>query len=66
MVDKVRGEPRWEGWAFVAPRFVQDVLAVLNQARPLYIDLLERKEQRSRWIQGLTVQTIDPEIEDLE
>jgi hypothetical protein len=47
----------------VAPRFVQDALAILHLARPLYVSLHERKRDRARWVQGLTVQTIDPEIE---
>lgn len=63
LINKRRGEPRWYAWATVAPRFVQDALAVLSLARPVYVSLHERKENRTRWVQGLTVQTIDPEIE---
>jgi len=38
-------------------------VGVLSQARPVYVSLHERKQDRTRWVQGLTVQTIDPEIE---
>lgn len=63
LIRKRRGERRWYGWATVAPGFVQDALAILSQARPVYVSLHERRENRTRWVQGLTVQTIDPEIE---
>jgi len=63
LINKMRGEPRWTAWAFVTRGFVQDALAILSLARPLYVSLHERKQNRSRWVQGLTVQTVDPETE---
>jgi hypothetical protein len=59
-VDKVRGERRWTAWLFVPPRFVNDVLVLLSHQRNLFLGLHERKIDRSRWVQGIAVQTNDP------
>lgn len=60
LVDKVRGEKRWTAWLFVAPRFVNDLLVLLSQQRSLFLSLHERKIDRSRWVQDMTLQTSDP------
>lgn len=60
LVDKVRGERRWTAWLFVTPRFINDLLVLLGHQRNLFLTLHERKVDRSRWVQGMTLQTSDP------
>ena len=45
---------------FVLPDFVRDAMTLLGHDRPLYIALRERREQRRRWIERLSLQTGDP------
>lgn len=59
-LDKVRGEKRWTAWIFVAPRFVNDLLALLTQQPNLFLGLHEFKVERSRWLRSVTIQTTDP------
>lgn len=60
LIDKVRGEKRWTAWLFVTPRFVNDLLVLLGHQRKLFLSLHERKVDRSRWVQGVTLQSNDP------
>lgn len=60
LLHKVRGEPRWAGWLFVATRSVNDMLVLLSHARDLFMAIHERRDGRTRWIQGMTLQTNDP------
>lgn len=59
-LEKVRGEPRWTVWVQVAPQMVSDSLAMLSGSKSVYVSLHERKEDRKRKVQSLTVQTTDP------
>lgn len=59
-LDKVRGEPRWQGWITAAPRFISDALVLLGREMPLYIALHEQRYERTRWIRSLALQTTDP------
>lgn len=63
LLEKVRGEPRWIAWLFVAPRFVNDALVLLGQGRNLFLAIHEHREKRARWIQAVSLQTADPEEE---
>lgn len=60
LLEKIRGQARWTAWLHAAPRFVSDALVVLAQRRQVYVAIHERREQRSRWVQSLSVQTTDP------
>jgi hypothetical protein len=60
LVDKARGEPQWYGWANVSARLVSDMLVLLNSGRPLYLAIEERREGRTRWIDGVGLHTTDP------
>lgn len=64
LLDKVRGEPRWTAWVAGKPRFVSDVLMILDQSRPAYLAIHELKANRRRWIQSLSVQTNNPAEEE--
>ena len=59
-LEKVRGEARWTAWLRAQPRFVSDALMLLGQGRSVYLAIRERKEKRTRWVQGLSIQTTDP------
>lgn len=59
-IDKVRGEKRWTGWLWVAPRFVQDALVLLAHDKELYLAIHEYKEERSRHLRSITLQNTDP------
>ena len=60
MIERVRGVGGWSGWCWISPRAVSDMLVLLPNVSPLYISLHERKIGRTRWINGLTLQTTDP------
>ena len=60
LLDKVRGETSWNGWIFASPRFVTDALVLLGRPETLFIAIHERKIDRARWIQRISLQTTDP------
>lgn len=60
LLDKVRGEPRWTAWLNVAARLVSDMLVLLGTERDLYLAIEERKIGRTRWVDGICLQTTDP------
>jgi len=60
VLNKQRGERAWDAWLFVAPRFVSDVLVLLGHNKELFLYIHERKANRKRWIQSLSLQTTDP------
>lgn len=62
-LEKVRGEKLWKAWLFVTSRFVNDLLVLLGRQRTLFVSLHERKIDRDRWVQGMSVQTTDPSEE---
>lgn len=57
---KMQGERRWHGAIWAQPRFITDLLVLLGQGRQLFLSIHERKIQRQRWIQRISVQTTDP------
>ncbi|MBB3455239.1 hypothetical protein FHT86_003538 [Rhizobium sp. BK313] len=63
LIDKVRGEPRWSAWLRVSPCFVSDALTLLGNGRRLFLAMHERKSDRTRWIQSVSLQTTDPAAE---
>ena len=60
LLDKVRGESRWTAWLNVAARLVSDMLVLLGTKRDLYLAIEERKIGRTRWVDGVGLQTTDP------
>lgn len=60
LIDTIRGEPRWTVWLRVSPRFTSDALALLDNGRSLYLAIHERKMNRTRWVQSVSLQTTDP------
>lgn len=60
LLDKVRGESAWTSWANLSPRIVSDMLVLLSSDRQLFVAIYERKVGRARWIDSLSLQTIDP------
>jgi len=59
-LERQRGTRTWVGWLWVLPQTVNDMLTLLPQVRPLYVDIHELRIGRQRWIVGLTLQTTDP------
>lgn len=55
MLDRQRGTRNWNGWLWVSPRTVSDMLALLPHIRPLYLGIHELREGRNHWIHGLTL-----------
>jgi hypothetical protein len=53
LLNKVRGEARWTAFLFVAPRFVNDALALLRHQRNLFLAVHERQDDGARWVHGL-------------
>lgn len=60
LIDKIRGEARWTVWLRVSPRFASDALALMSDGRSLFLAIHERKKDRARWIQSVSLQTTDP------
>lgn len=60
LIDKVRAETAWRAWAFLPPRAVTNMLALLSYQRPLFLSIQERKTHRARWITSIILQTTDP------
>ena len=60
LLQKVRGEARWNGWIWVPEQTVAQMLTLAASGKQLYIEMIEHKAGRSRWITHLTVQTTDP------
>lgn len=60
VLDKVRGEPGWTAWLNVAARLVSDMLVLLASRQGLYLAIQERKIGRTRWVDGIGLQTTDP------
>jgi hypothetical protein len=52
LLEKIRGENSWTGWLHVLPRFVTDTLVLLAHEKDLFLVILERKVERTRWIQA--------------
>ena len=59
-MKRQRGTRIWDIWMRVAPRFVSDMLLLTTRDCQLYLSIHERKAGRDRWVEGLSLQTIDP------
>lgn len=59
-LDRERGRSHWRGAIWAQPRFLSDALTLLGQCRLLFMEIVERKIERRRWIQGITLQSTDP------
>jgi hypothetical protein len=59
-LHKARGEAHWRCTIWAQPRFTTDLLILLGRDRPLFLAITERKIDRDRWIQRVTLQTTDP------
>ena len=60
-LEKSRGEKRWTTCAFLAPRTVEAMRQLMYATRPLYLGIHERKADRKRRAQGISLQTTIPE-----
>jgi hypothetical protein len=58
LLDK--GKTEWTAWVTLNPSLVSDMLVLLGSGSSLYLGLHERKEQRTRWVNSLTLQTTNP------
>jgi hypothetical protein len=63
LLNKTRGEARWTGWLFLPTRSASDMLVLLSQKRDLFLAVHERRNGRTRWIHGMSLQTSDPSEE---
>jgi len=59
-LEKVRGEPRFRVWMQVAPQMVTDSLILLTSKNQSYVSIHERKKNRKRHVQNLSVQSTNP------
>lgn len=60
ILERQRGTKSWNGYVWVKPQIITDMLTLLPHITPLFLALHEHKVERSRWITGLTLQTTDP------
>lgn len=63
LIDRRRGESVWHSWVFVESALVTKWLLLLTTSSKLYVGARERKVERSRWLQSLSLQTRDPRDE---
>ncbi len=63
LLEKVRGENSWHGWICVPEITVAVMLTLLERRRPVFVEMHERRVERNRWINGVTLQTADPAYE---
>jgi hypothetical protein len=63
LIEKIRGEKRWTAWIHAPTRFTNELLTLLGHKRQLFLSLRERKKDRARWVQGISLQTTDPMAE---
>lgn len=60
LLEKVRGKARWHGWIWVPEEIASQTLTLAASGKQLFVEILECKVGRKRWINHLTVQTTDP------
>ena len=60
-IERLRGTRIWTGCVWVKQQTVTDMLTLLPNVRPLFIEIHERRIGRIRWIAGLTLVTKNPE-----
>ncbi len=60
LLNKVRGEQHWTVWLHAAPQFLNNALILLGREKMLYLAIHERRVGRTRWAQGVSLQTTDP------
>ena len=58
--EKIRGQNRWIGHAWVSSQCFNDMLPLLAGVRPLYVFIHEYLKDSVHWICGFTLQTNDP------
>ena len=63
VINKRRGENAWDSWVCVNKQIINDILITLTHISPVYISIHEKKKDRQRWIQSISVQTSNPEEE---
>jgi hypothetical protein len=59
-MDKSRGEAHWHGTIWAQPQFCTGLSILLGQGKPLFMEIVEQKIERQRWIQRVALQTSDP------
>lgn len=59
-LEKRRGSDAWSGVVWIMPNVVSDMLALLPNVSPLYLDLHVKKEGKIHYIVGLSLKTQDP------
>ena len=62
-LEKVRGANEWSGWTWVLPQTFTDMLTLLSNVSPIYVELHELKIGRIRHIVSITLKNTDPEEE---
>lgn len=59
-LEKRRGSDAWSGVVWIMPNVVSDMLTLLPNVSPLYLDLHVKKEGKLHYIVGLSLKTQDP------
>jgi len=63
LLHRERGTTNWHGWAWLPEQVITQMLILLTNVRPLFLEIHERTVGRKHWINGLTLQTTDPNEE---
>lgn len=59
-LERRRTDKTWQCYLPVEPKLTTDMLILLTQSRQLYVYIHEKKSDRRRWIQSISLQTTDP------
>lgn len=62
-LERMREARGWRAWIFSAPHFVTELLVLLPSNSQLYLSVQEKKADRKRWVQSVSLQTTDPASE---
>ena len=60
LLQRKRGPINWDGWIWAPEPMITQMLVLLGTVRPIFLHVQEHKLDRTRWIEGLTLQTTDP------
>ena len=65
-LKKMRGTGRRKGVVWVPNTFFSQMLTLTIATKPLYLQIGERRAERTRWITGLALMTEEPETDEEE
>lgn len=63
LLERARGSQYWTGWVWVSGPTLSQMLTLVTSAKPLFLEIHERRTNRVHWINGVTLTSTDPAAE---